>query len=72
MGKSNGQILYEYKSPEYFKMIGFENRHFASSRDCTMIKNDNHVPWKFLTKTCQDSWEVSAKGHYLFSDRELT
>ena len=69
MGKTKGQILYEYKSPEYVKMIPFETRHFASSSQCVMVKNVEHVPWRFLTKKYQDSWEVSANGHYLF-DKE--
>jgi hypothetical protein len=64
--KTKGQRLYEYKSPVYYNVVEFYGRRTAT--DAFMVKNERHVPWQFLTQSCKDGWEDTARGHHLFSE----
>jgi hypothetical protein len=68
--KTNGQILYEHKSPPRLPVVHAGRARFATSADVFTVPNDQHVPWQFLTERCRLSWEQSAVGHYLFSRSE--
>ncbi len=65
---TNGQRLYEYKHPPRVAMVPVARRHHATAGDVVMVPVD-HTPWRFLTQQCRDSWERSAVGHHLFSQR---
>ncbi len=66
--KSNGQILYEHKHPAKIRVIPVSKRAFATADDVLLVDNPVfQVPWQFLTVDCKQSWEVTAKGHNLFS-----
>lgn len=58
---TNGQKLYEHKHPTHHAMVPFDRRHFATAEDIVMVKNEDHVPWRFLTDRCKASWERSAE-----------
>lgn len=66
--KTNGQRLYEHKSPKHFEVVDVADRRFATSADVRVMKNENHVPWEFLTEKSRQGWERTAQGHYLFSE----
>lgn len=59
-----GQIVYEHHYPTAVRVTAWSNRHFGKLEDRVMVPTDN-TPWRFLTKKCQESWEVTAKGHFL-------
>jgi hypothetical protein len=65
--RTRGQQLYEYKSPPFLRVVLFDQRHFATEADVFYVPNETHIGWEFLTDTSRQSWEESAKGHYLFS-----
>lgn len=66
--KTNGQRLYEHKNPSHIRVIRVEDRAFTQPGDVFTVPNPaSPVPWKFLTEKCKQSWESTARGHYLFS-----
>ena len=68
MTKTNGQILYEHHHPSHVLVIEFDKRRFATEGDAWLALNPKgHTPWRLLTKRCQESWEETAVGHWLFS-----
>lgn len=69
--KSPGQIVYEHKNPPQLRVVLFEGRAFATADDAFLVPNERHVPWRFLTESCRQSWEQTAVGHYLVTPQPL-
>ncbi len=67
---TNGQRLYEHKNPPTIPMVPYIGRMFATRDDIVYVKNENHIPWQFLTAKAKQSWEVSAEGHHLFQQEK--
>jgi hypothetical protein len=67
-GKTNGQLLYEHKSPPVLRVVP-AGIHFPTADDVMHLPNPNHIPWQFLTAACKAGWEKTAIGHNLFSPR---
>lgn len=69
MQKTQGQRLYEYKHPSHIRVIPVHARSFATANDVLVVPNpEHHVPWRFLTEECRQGWELTAVGHYLFTE----
>ena len=66
--KTNGQALYEHKAPSRIRVVPVSVLPFTTVDDVFFAPGPVfHAPWRLLTKACQQSWEQTAKGHYLFS-----
>ena len=63
--KTGGQIVYEAKNPKFIRVVPVDRRLFATEADVLLVPNERHVPWHLLTERCRQSWEETAKGHYL-------
>lgn len=61
-----GQQVYEHYNPPFGRVIP-ASCHFPTAADVRSVKNDNHVPYRFLTQKCRDKWEQYAVGHHIFS-----